>query len=171
MEQLNCLRCTYRHEDNGNCTAAGGFCTAVPAAHCRLLQEYLGTGLTPDGVEALKLSMMGKAVAEIKGFDGLPIDRLKELAEADKEGRVAVLPCKVGDMVWVPASDRLPAQDGQYLCLYSFPTGGHARSVLRPSVLDYYATDARPHFQYEGYRGMHVSYWMPLPPVPEVDDG
>lgn len=71
MEQLNCLRCAYRHEDNGNCTAAGGFCTAVPAAHCRLLQEYLGTGLTPDGVEALKLSMMGKAVAEIKEFDGL----------------------------------------------------------------------------------------------------
>lgn len=32
MEQLNCLRCAYRHEDNGNCTAAGGFCTAVPAA-------------------------------------------------------------------------------------------------------------------------------------------
>lgn len=73
--------------------------------------------------------------------------------------------------VWVPASDRLPAQDGQYLCLYSFLSGGHARSVLHPSVLDYYATDARPHFQYEGYRGMHVSYWMPLPPVPEVDDG
>ena len=94
-------------EDNGNCTAAGGFCTAVPAAHCRLLQEYLGTGLTPDGVEALKLSMMGKAVAEIKGFDGLPIDRLKELAEADKEGRVAVLPCKVGDMVWVTGQDNV----------------------------------------------------------------
>lgn len=71
MEQHNCLRCAYRHEDNGNCTAVGGFCTAVPAAHCRLLQEYLGTGLTPDGVEALKLSMMGKAVAEIKEFDGL----------------------------------------------------------------------------------------------------
>lgn len=92
MKQLNCLRCAYRHEDNGNCTAAGGFCTAVPAAHCRLLQEYLGTGLTPDGVEALKLSMMGKAVAEIKEFDGLPIDRLKALAVADKEGRVVVLP-------------------------------------------------------------------------------
>lgn len=92
MERLNCLRCQYRHDDNGNCTAAGGFCTAVSAAHCRLLQEYLGTGLTPEGVEALMLSMMGKAVAEIKEFDGLPIDRLKELAEADKEGRVEVLP-------------------------------------------------------------------------------
>lgn len=100
MEQLNCLRCAYRHEDNGNCTAAGGFCTAVPAAHCRLLQEYLGTGLTPDGVEALKLSMMGKAVAEIKEFDGLPIDRLKALAIADEEGRVVVLPCKVGQRVF-----------------------------------------------------------------------
>lgn len=90
MERLNCLRCQYRHDDNGNCTAVGGFCTAVSAAHCRLLQEYLGTGLTPDGVEALKLSMMGKAVAEIKEFDGLPIDRQKELAEADEEGRVVV---------------------------------------------------------------------------------
>lgn len=92
MEQLNCLRCAYRHEDNGNCTAAGGFCTAVPAAHCRLLQEYLGTGLTPDGVEALKLSMMGKAVAEIKEFDGLPIDRQKELAEADDIPAVDAVP-------------------------------------------------------------------------------
>ena len=27
-------------------------------------------------------------------------DRLRELAEADKDGRVAVLPCKVGDGLW-----------------------------------------------------------------------
>lgn len=57
-----------------------------------LLGAYEDTGLTPEGVEALTLSMMGKAVAEIKEFDGLPIDRQKELAEADKEGRVEVLP-------------------------------------------------------------------------------
>lgn len=54
------------------------------------LGTYENTGLTPEGVEALKLSMMGKAVAEIKEFDGLPIERLKELASADKEGRVVV---------------------------------------------------------------------------------
>lgn len=66
-----------------------------------LLGAYEDTGLTPEGVEALTLSMMGKAVAEIKEFDGLPIDRLKELAEADKEGRVVVLPCKVGDTVYM----------------------------------------------------------------------
>ena len=37
----NCLKCNYMHKDNGNCTAVGGFCTAVPAAHCPLLKELL----------------------------------------------------------------------------------------------------------------------------------
>ena len=100
MEKANCLRCNFRHEDNGNCTAVGGFCTAVPAAHCPLLRQYLDTRLTPENVEALKLSAMGKAIAEITEFDGLPIDRLRELAEADKDGRLVVLPCKVGDVVY-----------------------------------------------------------------------
>ena len=130
MEQLNCLRCQYRHDDNGNCTAVGGFCTAVSAAHCRLLQEYLGTGLTPEGVEALTLSMMGKDVAEIKEFDGLPIDRLKELAEADKEGRVVVLPCKPGDGLWTFCSH--PAEQ-----VYSFTVTDistlNGRTVLNTS--------------------------------------
>lgn len=40
MGDVNCLRCKYRHTDNGNCTAVGGFCTAVPAAHCPLLRQY-----------------------------------------------------------------------------------------------------------------------------------
>ena len=38
------------------------------------------------------------------------VDRLRELAEADKDGRVVVLPCKVGDTVWViahPWTDKL----------------------------------------------------------------
>ena len=37
---------------------------------------------------------------------GVDLDRLKELAEADKEGRCLVMPCKVGDTV--------------YICYYSF---------------------------------------------------
>ena len=57
MENLNCLRCRFRHEDNGNCTAIGGFCTAVPAAHCQLLREYLDTGLTPEKIERSKLEI------------------------------------------------------------------------------------------------------------------
>ena len=58
------------------------------------LKAYEDTGMYPESVEALKLSMMGKAISEITEFNGLPIDRLRELAEADKDGRVSVLPCK-----------------------------------------------------------------------------
>ncbi len=58
------------------------------------LLSYKNTGLTPESVEALKLSMMGKTIAEIKEFNGLPVDRLRELAEADKDGRLVVLPVK-----------------------------------------------------------------------------
>ena len=54
MGDVNCLRCKYRHTDNGNCTAVGGFCTAVPAAHCPLLREYLDTELTPQEVLSMK---------------------------------------------------------------------------------------------------------------------
>lgn len=56
------------------------------------LAAYEDTGLYPESVEAIKLSMMGKAISEITEFNGLPIDRLRELAEADKDGRVVVLP-------------------------------------------------------------------------------
>lgn len=70
------------------------------------LAPYEDTGLTPESVEALKLSMMGKAITEIKEFNGLPVDRLRELAEADKDGRLAVLPCKVGDTVYLIATKR-----------------------------------------------------------------
>ena len=72
------------------------------------LAAYEDTGLYPESVEELKLSMMGKAISEITEFDGLPIDRLRELAEADKDGRVVVLPCKVGDTVWRIVRDGEP---------------------------------------------------------------
>ena len=36
------------------------------------------------------------------------LDRLRELAEADKDGRVVVLPCKVGDTVWRIVRDGEP---------------------------------------------------------------
>ena len=70
------------------------------------LAAYEDTGLYPESVEELKLSMMGKAISEITEFDGLPIDRIRELAEADKDGRVVVLPCKVGDTVWIVGAVR-----------------------------------------------------------------
>lgn len=37
---------------------------------------------------------------------GVEADRLCELAEADKDGRLVVLPCKVGDTVWIVGAVR-----------------------------------------------------------------
>lgn len=101
MRNVNCLRCRFRHEDNGNCTAVGGFCTAVPSAHCPLLRQYLDTGMTPEEVERSKLEIEAGCVKAIARTYGIDINRLRKLAEADRDGRVEVLPCKVGDTGWV----------------------------------------------------------------------
>jgi hypothetical protein len=94
MGNVNCLRCRFRHEDNGNCTAVGGFCTAVPAAHCPLLREYLDTGLEPAMCANYK-TFEDEAISK-----GVPFKRIVALMEADRAGRLVVLPCKPGDTVY-----------------------------------------------------------------------
>ena len=64
------------------------------------LKRYEDTKRTPEQIEALEAAIMGKAVAQITEFEGLPVARLRELAVADKDGRCVVLPCKVGDTVY-----------------------------------------------------------------------
>ena len=107
MANVNCLRCRFRHEDNGNCTAVGGFCTAVPAAHCPLLREYLDTGMTPEEVlpkdKADEIALKLMRLADLESL--CSYTRLRELAEADRAGRLVVLPCKVGDTVYFRTYD------------------------------------------------------------------
>lgn len=100
METVNCIRCDFLHKDNGNCTAVGGFCTAVAAAHCPLLREYLDTELTPEEVNDVVVGAKLMAKAKVVSAFGVAAERLRELAEADKDGRVVVLPCKPGDGLW-----------------------------------------------------------------------
>lgn len=89
MEAVNCLRCEYKDADNGNCTAVGGFCTAVPAAHCPLLRQYLGTGMTPEQAANAK-TIIESAFAD----DTSKAERIRKLMAADDEGRVRILPCR-----------------------------------------------------------------------------
>ena len=97
MEKNNCLRCNFRHKGNGNCTAVGGFCTAVPAAHCPLLRQYLDTGLTPGEIKSMKDEhFSGLEMAKLHSA----LMELKKYQEADKDGRLVVLPCKVGQRVF-----------------------------------------------------------------------
>ena len=53
-----------------------------------------------DAAQSLLAERIGVRGAEpITMAFGLPLDRLRELAQADREGRCVVLPCKIGDIV------------------------------------------------------------------------
>lgn len=76
-------------------------CTAL---YCRnrlldRLVAYEDTGWTPE-----MLHKLGENAGLMWDFaqaaEKMTVGRLKELAEADKDGRVVVLPCKVGDGLW-----------------------------------------------------------------------
>lgn len=63
------------------------------------LAAYEDTGLTPEEIKApfTEDTMINLAAQAL----GVEPSRLRELAEADKDGRVVVLPCKVGDTVYI----------------------------------------------------------------------
>lgn len=95
---VDCTKCkadwakAHRGKDMGSCTAL----------YCRnrlknRLAAYEDTGLTPEEVTALQKdwSTLCTVIGECGG-----IERVKELAEADKAGCVVVLPCKVGDTLF-----------------------------------------------------------------------
>lgn len=72
------------------------------------LAAYEDTGLTPEEVlpkdKADEIAMKLMRLADLERL--CSYDRLRELAEADKDGRVVVLPCKVGDTVWIVGTVR-----------------------------------------------------------------
>lgn len=64
------------------------------------LKQYEDTGLSPIACE--ESAKIEKGLS--KG--GYSTSRMVELMCADKEGRVIVLPCKVGDILWITGSIR-----------------------------------------------------------------
>lgn len=78
------------------------------------LAAYEDTGLEPGEVTAIKHDLMGQGIAKITEFDGIPIKRMIELAQAEKDGRLVVLPLNDpltldelremdGEPVWIAA--------------------------------------------------------------------
>lgn len=64
------------------------------------LADYEDTKLTPEEID-----MDHEAAEQLRHLcRDCDLDRLEKLAEADKDGRLVVLPCKVGDTVWAIAN-------------------------------------------------------------------
>ena len=62
------------------------------------LADYEDTGLTPQEVLSMKFEWC--AMMDALNSIGGGYTRLRELAEADRDGRVVVRPCKVGDTLF-----------------------------------------------------------------------
>lgn len=56
------------------------------------LKAYEGTGLTPEEVNDAVVGAKLMAKSQLVSAFGVAAERLRELAEADKDGRVVVLP-------------------------------------------------------------------------------
>lgn len=97
MERLTNKRETDAQREGYERRLANGYQRSIPVERIFRLAAYEDTGLTPAEVSAMvkDWSNLCTTIGECGG-----IDRLRELAEADKDGRLVVLPCKPGDTVY-----------------------------------------------------------------------
>ena len=97
MERLTNKREADAQREEYERRLANGYPRNIPRERFLRLAAYEDTGLTPAEVSALVKDWndLCTIVGECGG-----IDRLRELAEADKDGRLLVLPCKVGGTVY-----------------------------------------------------------------------
>lgn len=68
------------------------------------LMQYEDTGLEPAACANYK-TFEDEAISK-----GVTFKRIVALMEADKAGRLVVLPCKVGDTLWVTGRDNVPRE-------------------------------------------------------------
>lgn len=69
-----------------------------------LLAEYEDTGLTPQDIEQMKARMplhqwAGESPEKMSIF-GVPVAKIIELIDAEKQGKFVILPCEIGDTVY-----------------------------------------------------------------------
>lgn len=77
----------------------------VAAAH--RLAAYEDTGLTPGEIKSIQGEhFSGLEMAKLYSA----LMELKKYQEADKDGRLVVLPCKVGEKLWVIGRDNVPRE-------------------------------------------------------------
>ena len=79
---------------------------------CERLAAYEDSRCAPEEVlpkdKADEIALKLMRLADLESI--CSYTRLRELAEADKDGRLVVLPCKVGEKLWVIGRDNVPRE-------------------------------------------------------------
>lgn len=124
---------------DGNCSAG---CNWEEAAWSRFA-AYEDTGLTPKEVH----SMYGewRAMMSVLNSIGGGYTRLRELAEADRDGRLVVRPYSIGETVYVLLKDGAifyPETNGWYISEEIIEAISHDGFYLGDPVDDVYTPDS-----------------------------
>ena len=96
MERLTDKREADAQREGYKRRLANGYPRNIPEERFLRLAAYEDTHMMPSDVTSMRMDMA--IIAAL--FNGVDVDRMKELAEADKDGRLVVLPCKVGDKLY-----------------------------------------------------------------------
>lgn len=73
-----------------------GYPRNIPEERFLRLAAYEDTHMMPSDVTSMRMDMAILTAL----FDGIDVDRMREIVAAERDGRVVVLPCKIGDTVW-----------------------------------------------------------------------
>lgn len=81
---------------------ANGYPRNIPEERFLRLAAYEDTHMMPSDVTSMRMDM----AIIVALFNGVDVDRMKELAKADKDGRLVVLPAKtVFELTWDAGPD------------------------------------------------------------------
>ena len=112
MERLTNKREADAQREEYERRLANGYPRNIPEERFLRLAAYEDSGCEPEEVlpkdKADEIALKLMRIADLESF--CSYDRLRELAEADKDGRVVVLPCKVGEKLWVIVQDNVPQE-------------------------------------------------------------
>ena len=102
MERLTNKREADAQREEYKRRLANGYPRNIPEERFLRLAAYEDSGCEPEEVlpkdKADEIALKLMRIADLESF--CSYDRLRELAEADKDGRLVVLPCRKGDELW-----------------------------------------------------------------------
>ena len=131
MERLTNKREADAQREEYERRLANGYPRNIPEERFLRLAAYEDTKLTPERcAEFARADAEGRYIV-MRDAEQEGVARMRELAEADKDGRLVALPCKVGNTVWA----NLDGMRHPRKCVIEFANiGSHVTTIVFSTV-------------------------------------